>query len=145
VEHTQTHRQTHTHTKGWKGTFWYEGRTILSVDNERAPQDNRLVPAAAAECEKDGGVDMGVGALHLLGKGSAERCSDITDEGGRGQRHDSNIGLIDAAGTDGELKICKRRESVLRRGRRGECGKRLHSANAEFEKCKGCVLGGRVN
>jgi hypothetical protein len=47
---------------------------------------------------------MRVGGLHLLGQGSAERCSDITDEGGRGQRHNTNSGVIDAAGTEGRIK-----------------------------------------
>jgi hypothetical protein len=79
--------------------------------------------------------------LHLLGQGSAERCSDITDEGGRGQRHDSNIGLIYAAGTDVERKICKRREHVEKReGIGGDCG---GSANARsLKNARGCVLGG---
>ena len=61
-------------------------------------------------------------------------------------RGEGGSAMIDAAGTDGELKICKRREHVEKReGMGGECGKRLHSANARsLKNARGCVLGGRL-
>ncbi len=82
--------------------MWHEGWTILSIHNECAPQDSRLVPVPKSDFEvnarKEEGKGRGLGniggkgggGLHLLRQGSAEGCCDITDEGGGRQRHDAS-------------------------------------------------------